>query len=66
MHLIAGEFWLRFPGRTRRVAGRGAASPEGQERQPAFLCRKGFDAAARAVVPLRRALDGFSAPAAPA
>lgn len=65
MHLITGEFWLGFPGRAqRRRPGQGAAHPAGGtagERQPSYVCRRAFDAAAVAVVPLRRALEGFMA-----
>lgn len=67
MHLVAGEFSLSFPGRAQRARraqqgqhkhGRGAAV--GGSAQATYTCRRGFDATAGAVVPLRRALEGFA------
>lgn len=34
-----------------------------RQQQAVYTCRRAFDAATGTVVPLRRALDGFSAPA---
>lgn len=67
MHLVAGEFSLSFPGRAQR-ARRGqqpqqaqcSSGAEAQGAAPAvYTCRRGFDTGAGAVVPLRRALEGF-------
>lgn len=66
MHLISGEFWLSFPGRAQRLwRGQGQPAADnsangGSQRQPAWVCRRGFDTAAGTVVPLRRALEGFT------
>ena len=70
MHLITGDFSLTFPGRAQR-AWRGqqqqrvTSSAVGDAAVPPrqYSCRRGFDAAAGSVVPLRRALEGFASPA---
>lgn len=78
MHLISGDFWLTFPGLVRqgrgkgqtvgrqqqRAAGDGAKdAPCGGQKLPTYTCRKGFDVAKRVLVPLQRALEGWSSAA---
>lgn len=76
MHLINGDCRLTYAGRARRVrgqeqaagqqqqaAGAGGAAASSSQQQEAYTVRKGFDVAARAVVPLRRALQGLEAAA---
>lgn len=64
MALIAGQFRLAFPGRAQRVRGRREASAPAAaaagEAPATYTCRRGFDAAASQLVPLRRALEGFA------
>jgi hypothetical protein len=60
MHLISGEFMLAFPGRARRLGGTQIQQQKGAEgSDEGYICRKGFDAAAGSLVPLRQALDGL-------
>lgn len=66
MHLIAGDFALGFPGRAQRArrgqqaqASSSSAAASAGSAQAVYMCRRGFDATAGAVVPLRRALEGF-------
>lgn len=67
-HLIAGDFSLSFPGRAQRTrhgqqqAAAGGAAAAGAAATAVYTCRRGFDTSAGAVVPLRRALEGFAAP----
>lgn len=66
MHLVAGDFSLGFPGRAQRArhgqqaqAGSSSAAAPASPAQAVYTCRRGFDATAGAVVPLRLALEGF-------
>lgn len=68
-HLIAGDFSLSFPGRAQRArhgqqqaAAGSRAAAAGAAAAAVYTCRRGFDTTVGAVVPLRRALDGFAAP----